>query len=155
MGRSGLHKWGGLQLVCWVEEARLRARVARRPGRIHTQQHGVEVAVQADFDNVHRVARRRTLLPEAPLARVEPGTIGLTRLPPRLLVHIGQHQHLARLRVLDDGGHKALGKIWAHCLTSRPIAARSLFTPDTESSPKWKTDAAKAASAPPAVSASY
>src|SRR4029077_1042942 len=103
----------------------------------------------------HGIAGRRPLLPQASLARVEPRAAGLASLPPRFLVHVGEHQHLSRLGVLDDSGHQALRKIWTHSLTSRPIAARSRFTPDTESSPKWKTDAASAASAPPVLRASY
>src|SRR5690242_9538046 len=86
---------------------------------------------------------------------MEPGAPGLTCLPPGLFVHVSQHQHLAGIGVLHHRRHEAFRKIGTHCLTSRPIVARSRFTSETESSPKWKTEAASAASAPPAVRASY
>ena len=41
-----------------------------------------------------------------------------------------------------------------HNLISRPLAASSLFTSAIVSNPKWKIDAASAASAPPTVKAS-
>src|SRR5947209_1319289 len=119
------------------------------------QEHAVEVAVESHLDHLHRVTGRRALLPQPALARVEPRPAGLAGLRPRLLVHVREHQHLAAVGVLDHGRDEALREIGAHRRTSTPIEASSCLTPPIESSPKWNTDAASAASAPPAVRASY
>src|SRR5690349_9530050 len=86
---------------------------------------------------------------------MEPGPPGLARFAPRLLVHVGEHQHLAGVGVLHDCGHQALREIHVHRLTSSPRADNSRFTSRIETSPKWKIDAASAASAPPSVIAAY
>src|SRR5258706_16427558 len=82
-----------------IKEARLRPRMARRPGRLHPQQHRIQIAVQPNLEHLHRVARRLTLPPQPTLARAEPRLPALPRAAPRLLVHVGEHQHLARTRV--------------------------------------------------------
>src|SRR4029077_4062930 len=137
----------------FVEEAGLCAGVARRPGRLHPQQHSVEVTVQSRLDDLHRVSGCRALFPQAAYARVEPRSTGFARLSPCLLVHVGQHQHLPRLSVLHHRWNQAVRKVGTHCLTSRPIPARPSLTWPIDSSPKWNTDAASAASAPPTGSA--
>src|SRR5450759_1204097 len=77
------------------------------------------------------------------------------RVRPRFLVHVGEHEHLAGHRVLDDGRHETFRKIWVHGLISNPLAASCCLTAAMESSRKWKTDAASIASAPPSVRAWY
>src|SRR5258708_39409619 len=93
-------------LLGLVEEARLGARVASRPRRLHPQQHRIKVAVKTNLEHLHRAARRFTLPPQPSLARVEPRLAALARARPRLLVHTGTHQRLAGLRVLYDSAHE-------------------------------------------------
>src|SRR5207253_5761474 len=151
----------GSRLPHLVEEARAGAGVAGRAVRAHPQQHGVEVAVQAELEHLHEIARRGPLLPEPPRSGVKPGPAGLPGPLPRLRVHVREHEHFAGRIVLDHRGHKALREVrdgrtrLAHCRTSTPLPARSSLPDSIDSSPKWKIDAASAASAPPAVSASY
>src|ERR1044072_7118189 len=129
--------------------------MAGRTGGVDPKQHCVEVAIEARLHHAHRVAGGGALLPEPAVSGVEPGAAGLSRLAPCLLVHVGEHQDLSGLGVLDHRGDESFREVGVHCLTSRPMPARSRLTPGIESSPKWKIDAANAASAPPAVIASY
>src|SRR5712692_6225161 len=145
----------GRLLVGFVEEARLRPGVTRGTGGLDAKEHGVGVAVEPGFDHLHAVAGGGSLLPQAAGARMEPGLAGVPRLGPGLLVHVGEHQHLAGGSVLDHSRHQALGEVGFHRLISSPRAASSSFTAAIESSRKWKIVAASAASAPPVVSASY
>src|SRR5438045_1490032 len=138
-----------------VEKARLRACVARRTSRVYAQQDRVQVAVEADLHDLHRVAPGPALRPQAALSGETPCAPCLPRFVPRFLVHVSEHQHPARVRVLRDGGDEPLRKVGCHCLTSRPRAASSRLTSPIDVSPKWNIDAASAASAPPAVIASY
>src|SRR2546429_1636219 len=138
-----------------VEKARLRARVARRTSRVHAQQDRVQVAVEADLHDLHRVTRGRALLPQAALAGEKPCAPRLPRFVPRFLVHVSEHQHPARVRVLRNRGDEPLRKVGCHCLTSRPRAASSRFTSPIDATPKCNIDDASAASAPPALIASY
>src|SRR5438093_1692871 len=145
---------GGAPASGLVEEAAPGARVAGRPGRLHPEQDRVRVAVEPALHNLHVVARGGALLPQPAGAGVEPGAAALPGLRPRFGVHPGQHQHLARGGVLHHGGQEAPREIrFTHSLTSRPAAASPSFTCRMLSSPKWKMDAASAASAPPAVRA--
>ena len=64
----------------------------------------VAVAILAELLDGERVPRRLALAPErAPRAAEEVRLARLARQPQRLVVHPGEHQHPARLRVLDDG----------------------------------------------------
>src|SRR5712691_5954130 len=144
--------WG---LVWSVEEARFGPGVARGTGRLDAQEDGVRVAIDPRLHHLHRVPGCGPLLPQAARPRLEPGLSGLAGLRPRLLVHVGQHQHLARLRVLDHSRDEPLGEVGRHRLTSSPRFASSSFTAEIDTSPKWKIVAASEASAPPAVIASY
>ena len=73
------------------------------PARADAQQERVAVAVVAQLLDRERVAGRLALVPEL-LARAapEPRLARLARQPLRLVVHPREHQHAARLRVLDD-----------------------------------------------------
>src|SRR5712691_4229884 len=141
--------------VWFVEEARLGPGVAGRPGGLHAQQHRVRVAIEPSFDHLHQVSRRASFLPQASSERMHPNAPGLASLGPRLFVHVPEHQHLAGVHVLDHRRHEPLREVWFHRLISSPRAARSSLTARIDSSPKWKIEAARAASAPPAVRASY
>ena len=89
-------------------EATLVAGVAGRAARLDTEQQGVSIAIVAYFHDALGVARGGAFVPQLrPAAAPE---MGLTRgdaLFQGQLVHVGQHQHLVRLRVLDDGRHQA------------------------------------------------
>src|SRR5438105_7218972 len=85
---------------------------------------------------------------------MEPGATCLPSANPRLLVHERHHQHKPAVYVLDHRRHHALREIRFHCLISKPRAERARLTPEIDTSPKWKMEAARAASAPPTVKAS-
>src|SRR5438445_3453660 len=146
---------GRSESVGFVEEAGHSPGMTGRACRLDPEQHCVSVTVDPGLDDVHPVPGGSALLPEPARARVEPRAPGLARLRPRLLVHVGEHQDLARVGILDHGRHQAFGEIRVHRLISRPRADRSFLTAPIESSPKWKIEAASAASAPPTVRASY
>src|SRR5437773_546177 len=130
---SWTHKYTDLY---FVEEARLRACVARRPRGPHLQQDCVQVAIQPNVDDLHSIAGRRALLPQATRARMEPGAPRLLRFGPGLFVHVAEHQHQACFGVLDHGRHQALREIGFHSLTSRPRRASSVLTAAMDTSPK-------------------
>src|SRR5438309_12035031 len=85
---------------------------------------------------------------------MEPGATALASAGPRLLVQVGHHQHQTAVSVLDHRRQNTLREIRFHCLISKPRSDSVRLTPDIDTSPKWKMDAARAASAPPKVNAS-
>src|SRR5215510_6496538 len=123
-------------MVGRVEEAGDRSGVASRPRGIYVEQNRVEVAVKTHLHHAHRVAGRRALFPESSFAGVEPCVTRLPRLAPRLLVKVGDHQDLSGVRVLNHRWDESFREVRVHCLTSRPMAARSRLTSEIESSPK-------------------
>src|SRR5579859_7956122 len=150
------HAAGPAPFSCRREEAAAGARVAGRSLRPDPEQDGVGIAVEAPLDHVQVAARGGAFLPEPPAAGVEPGPPGLHGPAPGLLVHVGHHQHLGGVGVLDHRRHQAPGEVGlAHRRISRPRPARCSLTSPIVSSPKWKMVAARAASAPPSVSARY
>src|SRR5207237_6605479 len=122
----------------------------------HASHERGEVSVPPDLLHLHLVPRRGALLPEPAGPRVKPGPAGLPRAGPRFLVEVGDHQHLAGRGVLDHGRHQPPGEVRgqrAHLRISSPRPASSSLTEAIETSPKWKIEAARAASAPPTVRA--
>jgi hypothetical protein len=83
--------------------------MAGRASRLDSYQQRVAVAIVAYFDHVLDVAAGRSLVPQFfPAATPEPGLAGLQRQSERLGIHVGQGQHLARLRILHDGRQQAV-----------------------------------------------
>ena len=112
------HKYTGLY---FVEEAGLRACVARGPATAAPSAGRRRGRSRAAPRPPPSCCRRWRLSPRGrargrwnqarPVSRV---------LVPRLLVHVGEHQHQAGLGVLHDCRHQALREIGCHSLTSRP-----------------------------------
>src|SRR6202020_3553321 len=81
---------------------------------------------------------------------------GLQRAGQRLVVHPGDHQHVATAALLHDGGEQAVGVAFeARCdigiechRTVIPSAAMACFTWPMVNCRKWNTLAANTASAP-------
>src|SRR5581483_2666484 len=97
-------------------EARALARVAGGPGRFDERDDRVRVAVVAQALNALHVAGALALVPEL-LARAAPEVrlAGLARPLQRLLVHVGEREHLACAGVLDDAGDESVlveGDVW-------------------------------------------
>ncbi len=84
--------------------------MARGAGLADFHEHGVLVAIDADLDDVLLVAGGVALAPEA-LARARPvdGAAGVDGELQRLGVHPGEHEDVARVGVLRDGGDEAVG----------------------------------------------
>src|SRR5262249_34233026 len=80
----------------------------RRALLFDCEEHRVLVAVDEVLADALHVARRAPLHPEL-VARGAPvgGETRLERMPPGLAVHVGDHQHLAALRVLGDRRQEA------------------------------------------------
>ena len=78
-------------------------------GLFHLEEEGVAVAVQADLPHPLDVAGGLALGPQAP-ARAGPvhGDAAAQGLGQGLSVHPGEHEHLAAVGVLGDGGDQAL-----------------------------------------------
>ena len=91
-------------------EAAALAGVAGRALLVDEHQQRVAVAVQPDVAHPLPVARRLALHPVlAPAARPVGGPAGGQGAVQRLVVHPGEHQHLAGVVLLDDGGDQAGG----------------------------------------------
>ena len=91
------------------EEAGALAGVAGGAGGLDQREHGVGVAVEAQRLDRLRVARRSR---PCATARRASGCTGAARRSralqaQRLLVHVGERQHLAGAPVLDDARHEA------------------------------------------------
>ena len=100
-------------VVPFPVEAGTPSRMAGRAADLlDLEQHGVAVAVQADGKHFLYVPGRAALVPEF-LAAAAPvmGLAGFQGTFPGFFIHIGQHEHFARGRVLRDGGDQSLGKI--------------------------------------------
>src|SRR6185503_13929932 len=84
-------------------KARTCTRVTRRSGRINQNHNRIAVAIERETDDLLRVTRRLTFVPEfVSRARPEPRLPGLDRARKTLLVHVGKREHLTGLRVLHD-----------------------------------------------------
>src|SRR5206468_72424 len=92
------------------EEARPRAGVAGHAVLMHLEQERVAIAVRVHAVDVLGVARRLALAPQN-LARARPemALAGPQCRIEGLAIHPGDHQHLAGLRLLDDGGNETVG----------------------------------------------
>src|SRR4029079_3423462 len=104
------------------------AGVTGRPGRINQRHEGVAVAVVADLANVLNVPRARPLAPDlAPAAAVEMDLASLEGELQRLLVHVGEGEHLAGAGVLHHARHEA-ALIEAHlrCISGGPNCHRAI-----------------------------
>src|SRR4029079_17793717 len=141
-----------------IEEAAAPARVAGNAGDgFDAQEHRVRVAIETDLEDTLHVPGRLALFPErSPRAGPVDRLARLGRLRKRFAVHPREHEHFAALRILGDGGHEPVGIPGdgfdpgsAHRRISIPRAARKRFASGTVISPKWKTEAASTASAPP------
>ena len=81
--------------------------MAGGPGGLDQRDEGVAVAVVAQLPHALDVARGLALVPDlVAAAAVEVDLAGLEREPQRLLVHVGERQHLARARVLHHARHE-------------------------------------------------
>ena len=97
----------------------------RSVGR-HAHEHRVIVTVVRDLDDVHRVARRLTLLPQLlARAREEVDESARTRERERLVVHPAQHQDATRGVVLDNRRSKFVAHITS--LIGRSSIPRSFY----------------------------
>src|SRR3990172_5176287 len=149
------HGRRSLPVVHSAVEAGPLAGVAGGTELVDANEQHVCVAVGPDLLDVLDVAGGLPLAP--PLL---PGAAPEHRSPQRLPVHPGQHEDLAVLGVLDDRGDQApvvereLVLVHRHVLTGMPSSCRCRLISEIVSSRKWKRDAARAASARPAVSAS-
>src|SRR5207245_4313124 len=111
-----------------------------RPGRVDADQYRIGVAVHAHFAHVQRVAAQFSFAPEfAPRTAEKRHRATRARRLIRFLVHETEHQHLARPRILDDGGNEPaeLGKIEIHpaSLGGAPTAAPSPHTQNPKKNP--------------------
>jgi hypothetical protein len=96
---------GGLEVHVAPVEATALTRVAGGAGRLDQRQQRVLVAVVAQRLEAHDVAGGLPLVPQLlTRARPEPDLAGLARAPLRLLVHVGEREHLAGAGVLDYAG---------------------------------------------------
>src|SRR6202042_2774406 len=86
------------------------AGVAGGPGLVHLDQHHVAVAVERDRLHPLGVARGLTLDPVLlPAARPVGAPARVQRAMQRLIVHPGQHQHLAGVVLLGDSRYQPVG----------------------------------------------
>ena len=93
-----------------VGEAGVRAGVAGRADLLHGDQQRVAVAVQRHRPHVLVVAGGRALHPVLPAAaRPVGGPAGGQRAMQRLVVHPGEHQHVAGAVLAHDRGDETVG----------------------------------------------
>ena len=79
---------------------------------VDDEQQRVAVAVVVGLPHVLPVARRLALAPVLlAAARPEPRPPRLQRLVEGGIVHVGEHENVARPRFLDDGGDEAVGVV--------------------------------------------
>ena len=91
-------------------ETALRARMAGRAVRNHTDQQRIGIAVNGHRDDFEPVAARLALRPETlPRAAVEGHAPFGKALFISLAVHVSEHQHLQGPVVLNDGRHESVG----------------------------------------------
>jgi len=89
-------------------EAAAPARVAGRATvLVHFQEDRVGVAVDEHAAHVLMVAGLFAFAPQAAAAAPVDGAPGAQRLAQRLFVHVSEHQHLARVRILSDDRNEA------------------------------------------------
>src|SRR6266702_448721 len=143
MGIEGAFLYDGIPAVL-VETPEKTASVAFMadawPGRVDADQYRIGVAVHAHFAHLQRVAAQFPFAPEfAPRTAEKSHRATRARRLIRFLVHETEHQHLARPRVLDDGGNEPaeLGKIEIHpsSLGGAPTAAPSPHTKNPKKNP--------------------
>src|SRR3954454_2304317 len=105
-------------------EAGALAGVARRALLVDEEQQRVAVAVQPDVAHPLAVAGGLPLDPVlAAAARPVRRPPGRERAAQRLVVHPGEHQHLAGVVLLDDGGDEA-GRVAAQQRRDRGVERR-------------------------------
>src|SRR3569623_819333 len=100
---------GALPTFHGAVETRATAGVASAAARLrNANPHGVLIAIHPHLDDALAVAGGLALAPQLPArAAVVPGVAGLNGLAQRLVVHVGDHQNVAALRIGRDTGHKA------------------------------------------------
>src|SRR3569623_1608 len=88
-------------------EAGVPSGVAGAAGLLDANPHRVLIAIHPHLDNALDMTRRLTFAPQL-LARAAevPGVAGLDGPAQRLIVHVGDHQHVARAGVGRHAGHK-------------------------------------------------
>src|SRR5215207_6784660 len=156
-------------------EAAAGARVAGDPDLLDLHEQRVGIAVERRLAHELHVARGVALAPVL-LAGSRPERDAPLRegASQRLAVHPAEHEHLAGVPLLDDGGQQPVGVEggpvergsvrrprllvafellvtgFAH-RTILPSTRSAALTSPTVTSPLWKTDAASTASAPTAI----
>ncbi len=94
-------------------KARALARMARRARRLHQREQRVAIAVDAQRPHGLHVAAGFALVPLfAARAAPQVQLAGLARALQRLLVHIGERQHLAAAPVLHHARHEAIAVVF-------------------------------------------
>src|SRR6266566_3669475 len=142
MGIEGAFLYDGIPAVL-VETPEKTASVAlvadARARRVDADQYRIGVAVHAHFAHLQRVAAQFSFAPEfAPRTAEKRHRATRARRLIRFLVHETEHQHLARPRVLDDGGNEPaeLGKIEIHPASLGGARNRRAFAAHKESKKK-------------------
>ena len=136
-----------------------RSRCARRCGRPGPRARrapaGVHVAVVAQRAQAQEVAGGLPLVPQLlARARPEPDLAGLARARERLLVHVGEREHLAGAGVLDDAGGQSTPQ-WAstaHSMAKRGRRSERILR--NRRRPRWRRSRAACRSAAASPSAS-
>ena len=109
-GRAGAGRGRRIAAAQAGEEAGPRPRMAGDALLVHLHEQGISVAVGIEAIHVLHVAGRLALPPECPpRAGPEMAAARAQRRLERLPVHPGDHQHLAGLRLLHDGGDEPVG----------------------------------------------
>src|SRR5262249_15189838 len=97
----------GAVLDASEEAARIALVTCDAARLLHLQEHRVGVAVDADLLDALHVPRGLSLHPERVPRRAPVGGLpGRERVLPRGAVHVGEHEHLARVNVLRDRWEK-------------------------------------------------
>src|SRR5215471_5600300 len=143
------------------EEAGTVPRVTGDPFLVHLDEQRVGVTIGIDGLDVLDVAGGLALAPERlPRARPEVRLPGSKRRLQGGSIHPGHHEDLAGIRFLHDRGNQALPveddgvSVHTCSRTSTPWARRKVLASAMVCRPKWKMEAASAASAPPSISPS-
>ena len=94
----------------FVTKATWRAAVAGRSDRVGFDQQGVIVTIDFDADDLEEISRALAFRPQALFGTAEErdgfGALGFLE---GVCVHVAEHQHLLRGRILHDGGDKSVG----------------------------------------------
>ena len=103
--------------------------MTRRPGWLNQHDDRITVAVERDVDDLLRVARRLTFVPELiSRSRPEPRLFSFESSREALAIHVSEREHFASRGILHDGRHQpALVKanvVNVDHLTSKPRLLR-------------------------------